>query len=227
MHTTARPIAALTAATALLLGLTACAGSRTPEPAPASAGTPTAAATATPATAAVSGRVRLSYAYSPDDDIRFEFEAEAAPFSRPMEGAPQGLPTDARGTVKVSHYTPALNRTVRSEGTVDCLVTGDRTATFTMLITRADPEMTDTVGQRRGFSVYDSGSPGVPDRFGFGWGVANVDTDASGKPVEGRTGTCMGPAPFAPVIEGGLTVRHTELPPLPSTPATTAPQPSR
>ncbi|WP_406207725.1 hypothetical protein OH807_35360 [Kitasatospora sp. NBC_01560] len=194
-------------------------------PAPASAAA-TGAGTGTGANAraTVAGSVRIAYAYSPDDDIRFTFDVEAVPFTHPLPELAQGLPTDARGTVKVSHHVAALNRTVTSEATVDCLVTGDRTATFTAIITRADPEVADSIGARRGFSVYDGGSPEHPDRVGFSWGVANMDTDSTGKPVEGRAGTCMAPAPFAPVSSGDLTVHHADLPPMPAAPS---PNPSQ
>ncbi|MFJ9951291.1 hypothetical protein [Kitasatospora sp. NPDC091207] len=174
------------------------------------------------APAAVGGSARISYAYSPDDDIRFTFEVESAPFSRPVAGAPQGLPSDARGTVRISHHVAALDRTVTSEGSVDCLLTGDRTASFSAVVTRADPEAADSVGKRQGFSVLDGGSPDRPDRVGFSWGVANLDTDAAGQVVEGRVGTCMAPAPFAPVVTGDLTVRPADLPPLPAAPGTPA-----
>ncbi|MGW6912994.1 hypothetical protein ACWGB8_04080 [Kitasatospora sp. NPDC054939] len=213
---------------AALLTTVGCASSSSPAPATAAASTASITA-ATPGTAAaraaVSGSARLSYAYSPDDDIRFGFELEAVPFSRPTSETPQGLPTDARGTVRISHHVASLGRAITSEAEVDCLVTGDRSATFTAIITRADPELADTVGQRRGFSVFDGGSPEHPDRVGFSWGVANLDLDSAGKAVEGRVGTCMAPAPFAPVVTGDLTVRHTELPPLPTatTTATAAP----
>ncbi|MFI6845075.1 hypothetical protein OG535_06400 [Kitasatospora sp. NBC_00085] len=207
------------AATALLVavgggaGASASAAGTAPAPKPSGA----AAKAAKAAKAAVSGSVRIAYAYSPDDDIRFTFDVEAAPFTRPLPGLPQGLPTDARGTVRISHHVAALNHTVTSEAAVDCLVTGDRTASFTAVITRADPEVADTVGQRRGFSVLDGTSPRHPDRVGFSWGVANLDTDPAGGPAEGKAGTCMAPAPFAPVISGGLTVRPAELAPLPAT----------
>ncbi|MFB6894469.1 hypothetical protein ACFCX4_34810 [Kitasatospora sp. NPDC056327] len=172
-----------------------------------------------PVTPSVRGSVRVAYVYSPDDDIRFVFDVEAAPFSRPLEGIPRGLPTDARGTVRISHHVAALGRTVTSEAAVDCLVTGDGAASFTAVVVRADPEVADTVGRRQGFSVLDGGGHGRsagPDRVGFSWGVANLDTDGGGRPVEGRVGTCMAPAPFTPVVEGSLAVRHAGLPPLPA-----------
>ncbi|WP_241002903.1 hypothetical protein [Streptomyces sp. CB01881] len=168
------------------------------------------------AQAKVSGSARISFVYSPDDDIRFTFDVEAAPFTRPLPGLPKGLPTDARGTVRISHHVAGADHAVTSEAAVDCLVTGDRTASFTAVITRADPEVADTVGQRRGFSVLDGGSPRHPDRVGFSWGVVNVDDTDPGRPVEGKVGTCMAPAPFAPVISGDLTVRPGELAPMPA-----------
>lgn len=170
--------------------------------------------------ASVSGSARVFYSYSPDDDIHFTFDVRAAPFSRPIPAMPQGLPTDARGTVKISHWVAAKNTTVTSEAHVDCLVTGDRTATFTAVVTKADPEVADQIGKRLGFSVYDGSRTGHGghgrDRLGFSWGVANTDTDEKGQTVEGRVGTCMAPAPFAPVMKGGFTVEHADLPPLPS-----------
>ncbi|MFD0275037.1 hypothetical protein ACFVHB_14215 [Kitasatospora sp. NPDC127111] len=228
--TRTKALGALAAAAALMATAGGCAGSSAsaatsaPGSAPASSNakaTATAVATAVAHApkAAVSGSARIAYVYSPDDDIRFTFDVEAAPFSRPLPGAPQGLPTDARGTVRISHHVTAQDRTVTSEAAVDCLVTGDRAASFTAVVTRADPEVADTVGRRRGFSVYDGGSPEHPDRVGFSWGVANMDTDGNGQPVEGRVGTCMAPAPFAPVSSGDLTVHAAELPPIPAAPS--------
>ncbi|MGW2547688.1 hypothetical protein ACWC5I_44165, partial [Kitasatospora sp. NPDC001574] len=193
------------------------AGASAAVPAPVTPVTPAAASSS----AAVGGSVRIAYAYAPDDDIRFVFDVEGVPFSRPTAQLPQGLPTDARGTVRISHHVTAQGRTVTSEAAVDCLVTGGRTASFTAVVVRADPELADTVGQRRGFSVVDgAGDDGQPDRVGFSWGVANADTDEAGGTTEGRAGTCMAPAPFAPSVSGDLTVRHAELPPFPVATAT-------
>jgi hypothetical protein len=50
-----------------------------------------------------------------------------------------GLPTDARGTVDISPWLAADNTTVTMEAEVDCLVTGDRTATFTAVVTGPTP----------------------------------------------------------------------------------------
>jgi hypothetical protein len=165
--------------------------------------------------ASVDGSARVFYAYSPNDTIRFAFDATAKPFSRPMPGLPGGLPTDATGTVRISHHVAAHNVTVTAEGRVDCLVTGGRTATFTAVITRADPQVSDWVGTRRGFSVTD-GRGRVPDRMGFSWDIVNVDTDDAGNPIQPSAGTCLAPAPFAPVLDGGFRVHATPLPPVPT-----------
>ncbi|MGW7260575.1 hypothetical protein [Streptomyces sp. NPDC054834] len=140
--------------------------------------------------ASVSGSARVFCAYSPDDDIRFTVDVQAAPFSRPSSGMPQGMPTDARGTVKISHWVAAENTTVTSEADVDCLVTGDKAATFTAIVTKADPEVAEWIGQRLGFSVYDGGKTGHGghgrDRLGFSWGVANADTNEKGEAIGGE-----------------------------------------
>ncbi|MFP3992422.1 hypothetical protein U9R90_34135 [Streptomyces sp. E11-3] len=164
--------------------------------------------------ARVHGSGRIAYVYSPDDDIRFTLDARAVPFSQPLPGLPGGLPTDARGTVKFSHHVAETGVTVAAEARVDCLVTGGRTATLTAVITKSD---VSEVGKRLGISVYE-GRGGEPDRLGFSWGVANTEpesTDDNGQVVQPNVGTCMAPAPFAPVTKGGFDVRHAELPPLP------------
>ncbi|RPF44114.1 hypothetical protein EDD96_0632 [Streptomyces sp. Ag109_G2-6] len=161
--------------------------------------------------AKVSGQGRIFYTYAPDDDIRFTVDATAAPFSRPVDTLPKGMPTDARGTVTISHWVAETNETRTAEAAVDCLVTGGDTATLTAVITKSvDPE---EIGTRYGFSV-KSGGPGR-GRFSFSWGVGNLDV-VDGKPVMPRVGTCMAPAPFAPVTEGGFKVTHADLPALPA-----------
>ncbi|MFI0710781.1 hypothetical protein ACH4SK_09025 [Streptomyces inhibens] len=170
------------------------------------------APTKKPAGAArVSGQARVFYAYSPHDDIRFSVDARSAPFSRPVDGLPQGMPTDARGTVTISHWSPEKQRGRRAEAAVDCLVTGGDTATLTAVVTKSeDPK---EIGERLGFSVRNGG-PGK-GRFGFSWAVSNLDV-VEGKPVQPHVGTCMAPAPFAPVVKGGFKVTHAALPPLPA-----------
>ncbi|MFJ3749887.1 MULTISPECIES: hypothetical protein [Streptomyces] len=161
-------------------------------------------------TASVHGSARIHYVFSPDDDIRFTIDAEAAPYSRPLPGLPQGLPTDARGTVSFRHVV-ATGQVATAKARVDCLVTGGGTATLTAVVTRSD---VGPVGERLGFSVSE-GRAGEPDRLGFSWGVANVDpekTDEQGNVTAPKAGTCMAPAPFAPASRGGFRVRHAELP---------------
>ncbi|MER5968429.1 hypothetical protein ABT112_01530 [Streptomyces sp. NPDC002055] len=171
-----------------------------------------------PPRARVTGSAEFALPYHPDADVRsFTFDARAVPYSRPIPGVPTGLPTDARGTVKVSHYFAEQHRTVTAEGRVDCLVTGPRTATLTAVITRVDEGGPDWKGRRLGFSVHDGGRDRgrSPDRVGFSWGIVNVKSPGDEQNEGAEAGTCMAPAPYAPVTKGGYTVRHAELPPVP------------
>lgn len=167
-------------------------------------------------TASVHGKARISYIESPDDDIRFTIHAEQTPFTRPMPPeAPQGLPTDARGTLKFSHSRGGA--TGWSEARVDCLVTSGRTATLTAIVTKSN---VGEIGTRLGISV-QQGSRGEPDRLGFSWGVVNADpgnVDENGRLVMPRPGTCMAPAPFTTVIKGGYKVVHAEITKTPAQP---------
>ncbi len=182
-----------------VVGATAVAGITTAQAEPAKA-----------KVARVSGAADFMLPFHPDDDVRhFAFDATATPYTRPIPGAPQGLPTDARGTVEISHYVAALKQTIRAEGTVDCLVTAPGTATLTAKITRADEPIQDWVGQRLGFSVQDNGRH---DRVGLSWTVVNLNQNPQGEWEESPVGTCMAPAPFAPVTKGDYKVRHVELP---------------
>ncbi|MEE1782350.1 hypothetical protein PUR71_05320 [Streptomyces sp. SP17BM10] len=161
--------------------------------------------------ASVSGSGRIVYDYAPADEIRFTVDARAVPFSRPFPDIPalaHGLPTDARGTVTISHRVAATGQVGHAEAAVDCLATGGPVAALTAVVTESDVL---PVGERIGLSVYDSHGKGT-DRLGFSWGVVNLDLDTEGRPRPGITGTCMAPAPFNPVVEGGYHVHHTELP---------------
>ncbi|MEU9042910.1 MULTISPECIES: hypothetical protein [unclassified Kitasatospora] len=159
--------------------------------------------------ASVSGTARISYAFAPADEIWFTVNAQAAPYTHRFPGTQvaDGLPTDARGTVRFSHRTADTGKVYSAEAEVDCLTTGGPVATLTAVVTTSD---VGNVGQRIGLSIYQGG--GHDDgRLGFSWGIANVDVDAGGKPYQPVVGTCMAPAPFAPVLRGGFTVHHTEL----------------
>ncbi|PWK67813.1 hypothetical protein BCL76_108129 [Streptomyces sp. CG 926] len=177
---------------------------------------PAPAAPAAPKLASVHGGASVFYAYSADDDIRFTVDAEAAPWSKPFPDpqGKQGMPTDARGKVTVYHHSPEHDVTGTSEAEVDCLVTGGRIATVTAVVTKSNVGM---VGKRIGISVQD-GERGAPDRLGFSWGVANIDPpnqEPNGDVAKPSAGTCMAPAPFTTVTEGGFKVTAAPLPPLP------------
>ncbi|MEU5283840.1 hypothetical protein AB0G97_07435 [Streptomyces sp. NPDC020755] len=198
-----------TAAVAVLAGLVAAG------PAPAA---PAASAGKKPAkTASVHGEARISYIESIDDDIRFTIHAEQTPFTRPVHPtAPEGLSTDARGSLRISH-TRQGGDTGWAEAKVDCLVTSGRTATLTAVVTKSNVE---EIGARLGISVQQGGK-GEPDRLGFSWGVVNVDpehVDENGRPVRPQAGTCMAPAPFTTVIKGGFKVVHAEITKSPAQP---------
>ncbi|MGW5414810.1 hypothetical protein [Actinomadura geliboluensis] len=183
---------------------------------------PVAAEATSPATPAaeaarVSGAAQVRLTYWPDQDIRsFTFDARAVPYSKPVPGAPGGLPTDARGTVKISHHSPTEGWTVRSEARVDCLLTSPGNATLTAVVTKADEPIKDQIGKRLGFSVHDGGPGGRHDRMGFSWSVVNGVENGEGGWEEGKVGTCMGPAAFAPVTKGNYNVRHADLLPAPT-----------
>ncbi|MFF7993236.1 hypothetical protein ACFZDG_25990 [Kitasatospora xanthocidica] len=159
--------------------------------------------------ASVSGTARISYAFVPNDEIWFTVDAQAVPYTHRYPGtdAAEGLPTDARGTVRYSHRMSSTGKTYSAEAEVDCLSTGGPVATLTAVVTRSD---VGNVGERIGLSVYQGTGHGDA-RLGFSWGVANLDVGADGKPYQPVVGTCMAPAPFAPVLRGGFTVHHAEL----------------
>ncbi len=110
-----------------------------------------------------SGAFRLPFAL--DDDVRaFTLDARGVPYSRPVPGSPDGLPTDAVGTVATFHYDADDGTTASARADVDCLVTGPRTATLTA-VTRG---------------------PGGP-RLCSGWGASDVyKRPGPGRAVVGR-----------------------------------------
>ncbi|MEO3753228.1 hypothetical protein [Streptomyces sp. B6B3] len=168
---------------------------------------PAAPTPARPEKASVVGSARVFFHYAPDDDIRFAFDAHRAPFTRPTDEAPQGTPTDARGTVTFTHRFAGEDVTYVVEAEVDCLLTGGPVATLTAIVTWSSHGQTE-VGQRLGFSVHDGdadGAGGGQDRMGFSWGAAD------GRDLR----PCLAPAPFTEVTAGDYTVRHANVPPMP------------
>ncbi|MBL7262149.1 hypothetical protein [Paractinoplanes lichenicola] len=165
-----------------------------------------------PRQARVTGTAEFVLTFSPDDDIRrFTFDVRANPYSEPKPGAENGLPTDATGTVKIYHWVAKDGIAVTAEASADCLITNPGGAIVTAIVTRADPLVADWVGRRLGFSVQDGGSRG-PDRAGYSWSFSG-DQDENGTWGAARIGTCLAPAPFAPVTRGDFTVRHVDLRP--------------
>ena len=165
--------------------------------------------------ARVTGSAEFTLPFSPDNEVRkFTFDVRAAPFTRPFPQRPQGLPMDATGTVRVSHYVPDDNITVTFEAAVDCMITTPGFAGITAIVTRADDLAKYMVGSRVGFSVQDGGRRGHGDRLGYTWSTSATQ-DEDGNWVEAKVGTCMVLAPFGPVTKGDVTVRHAELKPDP------------
>ncbi|MEQ4608327.1 hypothetical protein ABMX48_16850 [Streptomyces cavourensis] len=169
-----------------------------------------------PGAARIVGSGDIVLPYVSDNDVRsFSIDAVGAPYSIPRPKIPTGLPVDARGTVRISHHSADQNVTYTSEGQVECLVTGPNTATVTALITKVSHEEIGSLGKRVGLSVYDGGKGGgkggKADRVGFSWNGVNLLPNGE----DAEVGTCMAPAPYAPVVKGGYTVTHAELAPLP------------
>ncbi|MFD7920938.1 hypothetical protein ACFV3R_17150 [Streptomyces sp. NPDC059740] len=169
-----------------------------------------------PAQASVTGSATFRLPYLKDDDVRsLTFDAHAAPYSRPIPGVPSGLPTDAHGTVAISHYSADRDITYTAAGRVDCLVTAPGSATLTAVITEVSAGGPNWRGKRLGFSVRDGGvdRPGKAsrDRVGFSWDDGVNWTRGAEKHMD-AVGSCMAPAAFAPVTKGGYRVRHADLP---------------
>ncbi|MEH0542873.1 hypothetical protein QA802_07285 [Streptomyces sp. B21-105] len=197
-------VAAMAASAAAVPGVTTASHDPQERPAPTSTG------------ASVTGTAAFRLPYLTDADIRsLTFDAHAAPFSKPIPGVPGGLPTDAYGTVKVSHYSAERDITYTAEGTVDCLATAPGSATLTAVITKVSPGGPDWVKKRLGFSVHDGGADkpadASRDRVGFSWDSGVNWTITAGEHLD-SVNSCMAPAAFAPVTKGGYRVRHADMP---------------
>lgn len=175
---------------------------------------------ADPRVAKVTGSAEFGLPFSPDEDVRsFTFDVHGKPYSKPMlPYAPEGLPTDAVGTVKISHRLAETGETLRAKAKVDCLVTAPGTATVTAIVTRADDALKDWIGRRVGWSVHDGGPSHhgrSRDRVSFSWSFS-MDQNDQGQWREAKLGTCVAPAAFGKVTRGDYTVRHAELLPKPT-----------
>ncbi|UPK75105.1 hypothetical protein MU582_00280 [Nocardioidaceae bacterium SCSIO 66511] len=171
-------------------------------------------------TAAVTGSAEFGVPFWPDKDVRsFKFDVHAKPYSDPkLPFAPKGLPTDAVGKVKISHWVAKTGETIHATAKVDCLATAPRTATFTAIVTKADEAVHDWIGRRVGWSVYDGGprrGGKSRDRVSFSWNFS-MDQNKQGKWREAKLGTCVAPAAFGKVTRGDYQVRHADLLPQPT-----------
>lgn len=184
----------------------------------------TSRSTGTPRVASVVGAADVRRTFHDDHDVRsFAFTVHAAPYSRPISSPDgqtlPGTPNDATGTVTITHYSAERNMTYTGEGQVDSMVTAPGYATMTAIITSVSPGgPVHWIGKRLGFSVYDAGKDPAGrsrDRVGYSWEFMNMTKNDSGEWTESEVGTSMAPAPFAPVVTGGYTVTHADLPPLP------------
>jgi hypothetical protein len=137
---------------------------------------------------------------SPEDEVVFTVDAHA----RFAPGPPSPHPAQSWGTARLSHlFTGEQPGFIWYELTVDCLMTGGRTATVTGRITEAAPAGQAYLGRRIGFSVADLGRW---DQVGF-TGVTPVE--------EPELTRCMAPGTFFTVQSGDFTVRdadHWQLP---------------
>ncbi|WP_158079208.1 hypothetical protein [Actinomadura sp. CNU-125] len=89
-----------------------------------------------PKVASVTGWGEMRRTYHQDRDVRaFAFDARATPYASAGENFP-GSPSDATGTVRISHYSPVLNKTITASGRVDSLTTAPGYAVLTAVIDR-------------------------------------------------------------------------------------------
>lgn len=149
-------------------------------------------------TGVVKGSGRIMYA-DPDDDVRFTVDATVTY----PPGTTDPFAGKAQGTARVFHHfanapTPT---TIWADISVDCVVTGGRSATVTGIVTATSPNNTDWIGQRVGFNVADNGV-GRFDRIG--WSGPRM----TGDPELRR---CTAPAPFFTLKAGGYTVKDLSL----------------
>jgi hypothetical protein len=141
--------------------------------------------------ARVSGAARVEFV-DPRDDVRFGVDAHGL-FD---PAAPSSTSVRAWGTARIHHHVAELDVTWWARGRVDCLSIGGRSATGSMIVRTASPELTEAgwIGKRIGFSVY-AGS--VTERARVGWTGPVAPEDLP---------TCLAPAPSMAALSGGFHV---------------------
>jgi hypothetical protein len=132
--------------------------------------------------AALTGTGRLQRA--PGDDVTFTVDAHLA-----AKDAQD--PLKAYGTFRISHYVGDFGGS--AEAKVDCLVTGGKVAVVSGVITKADGDVTEAVGNRVGITIHDQGKH---DRLGYSWAAIGTPMEQKGLPK------CVGSAPFEKIKKG-------------------------
>lgn len=141
--------------------------------------------------ARVVGAARVEFV-DPRDDVRFGVDAHGL-FD---PASPSSTSVRAWGTARIHHHVAELDVTWWAKGKVDCLSVGGRSATGSMIVKSASPELTGAgwIGKRIGFSVY-AGGPTERARIGWTGPIAPEDLP-----------TCLAPAPSMAALSGGFHV---------------------
>jgi hypothetical protein len=141
--------------------------------------------------ARVSGAAHLDFV-DPRDDVRFRVDAHG--LFDPASPSPASV--RAWGTARIHHHVAELDVTWWAKGRIDCLSVGGRSATGSMIVKTASPELQEAgwIGQRIGFSV-DAG--GLTERARVGWTGPIAPEDLP---------PCLAPAPTMAALAGGFYV---------------------
>lgn len=179
-HIAAAAVAAIAIAPTAFVASTAQAGESTVE------------SSTTQDMARLRGSAHILWPPSPNDIVQFSVDAYAR-YNDP-NGSP--LPSESWGTAWLSHRFTGQNPGLLWYSiSVDCLMTGGRTATVTGIVTDASDNAQSSIGTRFGFSVADLGRR--HDRVGFSGGP---------RPGDPELRKCMAPAMFFTLKDGDYTV---------------------
>lgn len=139
----------------------------------------------------VVGAARLQFV-DPRDDVRFAIDAHG--LVDPDSPAPSSV--RAWGTARIYHHVAGPGVTWWAKGKVQCLSVGGRSATASMIVKTASPELREAgwIGKRVGFSI-DAGGPGRSARVGW-----------TGPMAPRKLPACLAPAPVMAALSGGFHV---------------------